>query len=60
LHFLPCIIRAIKSGIMRLAGHVAHMGEIGTKCRILVGKLELRVGFWWGNWNYVQGFGGET
>jgi len=25
---------------MRLAGHVAHMGEIGTACKVLLGKPE--------------------
>jgi len=38
MHFLPNIIRAIKSGRMRLAGLVARMGEFGTACRV-----------WWGN-----------
>jgi hypothetical protein len=35
LHSSPNIIRMIKSGRIRLAGHVAHMGEKG------------RIGFWW-------------
>ena len=40
MHFLPDIIRVIKSGRMRLAGLVARMGEIGIACRVFVGKPE--------------------
>jgi hypothetical protein len=40
IHFLPNIVRAIKSGRMRLAGLAARMGEFGTACRVLVGKPE--------------------
>ena len=44
-------------------GHVVRMGDTGGACRVLVeklrerdslwhvwGTLEVRVGFWWGNW----------
>jgi hypothetical protein len=34
------IIRQIKSRRMRLAGHVACMGEVRNMYRVLVGKLE--------------------
>jgi hypothetical protein len=34
------MIRMIKSGRMRWAGHVARMGEKRNAYRILVGKLE--------------------
>jgi hypothetical protein len=37
LHYLPNIVRVIKSRIMRWAGHVEHMG-----------RGELCIGFWWG------------
>jgi hypothetical protein len=40
LHSLPSIIRMIKSGRMRWAGHVARMGENRNAYRILVGKPE--------------------
>jgi hypothetical protein len=33
-------IRVIKSRSMRLAGHVARMGEMRNEYKILVGKLE--------------------
>jgi hypothetical protein len=36
----PSIIRMIKSRRMRLAGHVARMGEKRNMYRLLVGKLE--------------------
>jgi hypothetical protein len=39
-HFLPDIIRVIKSGRMRLARLMARMGETGTACRVLMGKYE--------------------
>jgi hypothetical protein len=39
-YFSPSIIRMIKSGRMRLAGHVTRMRENGNAYRILVGKLE--------------------
>jgi hypothetical protein len=38
LYCSPSIVRAIKSRIMRWAGHVARMGR-GETC----------TGFWWGN-----------
>jgi hypothetical protein len=38
LYSSPDIIRQIKSGGMRWAGHVARMGEGGTVYRVLVGK----------------------
>ena len=34
------IVRVIKSGRIRWAGHVARMGEMRGICRVLVGKLE--------------------
>jgi hypothetical protein len=37
---LPSIIRIIKSRSMRLAGHVARMGEKRNVYRLLVGKQE--------------------
>jgi hypothetical protein len=40
LYSSPSIIRAIKSGRMRWAGHVARMGEKMNAYRILVGKPE--------------------
>jgi hypothetical protein len=40
LHSSPSIIRIIKSGRMRWAGHVARMGEKRNAYRILVGKPE--------------------
>jgi hypothetical protein len=36
----PSIIRMIKSGRMRWAGHVARMGEKENAYRIIVGKPE--------------------
>ena len=36
----PNIVRVIKSGRVRWAGHVARMGERRDLCRVLVGKLE--------------------
>jgi 3-oxoacyl-ACP reductase-like protein len=39
LYSLPNIVRVIKSGRMRWAGHVARMGERGVY-RVLVGKPE--------------------
>jgi hypothetical protein len=40
LYSSPSIIRMIKSRRMRLAGHVARMGERRNAYRILVGKAE--------------------
>jgi hypothetical protein len=40
LYCSPSIIRMIKSRRMRLAGHVARMGEKRNAYRILVGKPE--------------------
>jgi hypothetical protein len=40
LYSSPKIIRMIKSKRMRLAGHVARMGETRNAYRILVGKTE--------------------
>jgi hypothetical protein len=40
LHCSPSIIRIIKSGRMRWAGHVARMGEKRNVYRLLVGKPE--------------------
>jgi hypothetical protein len=40
LYSSPSIIRTIKSRRMRLAGHVARMGEKRNAYRILVGKPE--------------------
>jgi hypothetical protein len=40
LYSSPSIIRIIKSRRMRLAGHVARMGETRNAYRILVGKPE--------------------
>jgi hypothetical protein len=40
LYSSPSIIRIIKSRRMRLACHVARMGEKRNVCRLLVGKLE--------------------
>ena len=40
LYFSPNIVRVIKSGRMRWAGHVAHMGEERGAYRVLVGKPE--------------------
>jgi hypothetical protein len=39
LHSSPSIIRIIKSGRTRWAGHVAHTGEKSNIHRLLVGKL---------------------
>jgi hypothetical protein len=41
LYSLPNIIRMIKSGWMRWAGHVARMGVKGNAYRTLVGKRPL-------------------
>ena len=41
LHSSPNIVRVIKSRRMRLAGHVARMGEERGVCSVLVGKPEL-------------------
>jgi hypothetical protein len=38
LYSAPNIVRVIKSGRMRLAGHVARMGERRGVYRVLVGK----------------------
>jgi hypothetical protein len=38
LYSLPCIVRVIKSRRVRLAGHVARMGERRILYRLLVGK----------------------
>ena len=40
LNSLPNIVRVVKSRRMRLAGHVARMGERRGVHRVLVGKLE--------------------
>jgi hypothetical protein len=40
LYSSPTIVRVIKSRRMRLAGHVARMGEGRGVYRVLVGKLE--------------------
>ena len=40
LYSSPNIVRVIKSRIMRLAGHVARMGEERGAYRVLVGKPE--------------------
>jgi hypothetical protein len=40
LYSIPDIIRQIKSGRMRWAGHVTHMGEGRNMFRVLVGKPE--------------------
>jgi hypothetical protein len=40
LYSSPYIIRQIKSRRMRLAGHVARVGEERNLCRVLVGKPE--------------------
>jgi hypothetical protein len=40
LYCSPSIIRIIKSWRMRLAGHVARMGEKRNAYRLLVGKPE--------------------
>ena len=40
LYCLPNIVRVIKSSRMRLAGHVARMGERRGVHRVLVGKPE--------------------
>jgi hypothetical protein len=42
LYSSPNVIRAIKSGRMRWAGHVARMGEKKSAYRILVGRPEGR------------------
>jgi hypothetical protein len=40
LYSSPSVIRMIKSGTVRLAGHVARMGKKRNAYRILVGKPE--------------------
>jgi hypothetical protein len=40
LYPLPTIVQVIKSRIMRLAGHVARMGEGKGVYRVLVGRPE--------------------
>jgi hypothetical protein len=40
LYSSPNIVRVIKSRRMRLAGHVARMGEGNSVCRVLVGNPE--------------------
>jgi hypothetical protein len=40
LYSSPSIIRVIKSRRMRLAGHVARMGEKRNVCSLVKGKLE--------------------
>jgi hypothetical protein len=40
LYFPPDVIRQVKSRTMRLAGHVARMGEGRNVYRVLVGKPE--------------------
>jgi hypothetical protein len=40
LYSSPTIVRAIKSRIMRRAGHVSRMGEGRDVYRVLVGKPE--------------------
>jgi hypothetical protein len=40
LYSSPNVIRMIKSGRMRWAGHVARMGDLRSAYRILVGKPE--------------------
>jgi hypothetical protein len=42
LNSLPSIIRIIKSRRMRLAGHVARMGEKSNAYRLLVGSQRER------------------
>jgi len=42
LYCSPNIVRVIKSGRMRWAGHVAHMGEEKGVYRVLLGKPEGR------------------
>jgi hypothetical protein len=42
LYSSPSIIRIIKSGRMRWAGHVARMGEKRNVYRLLVGKPEVK------------------
>ena len=41
-YFLPNIVRVVKSRRIRLAGHVAYMGERKCVCMVLVGKPEGR------------------
>jgi hypothetical protein len=40
LYSSPSVIRMIKSGRMRWAGHVTRMGEKRDACRLLAGKPE--------------------
>jgi hypothetical protein len=41
LHSSPNIIRMMKSGRMRVAGHEGRMEEISDAYRVLVGKPEI-------------------
>jgi hypothetical protein len=43
LYSLPNIIRMMKSRRIRLAGHVAGMGEKRNPCSVLVGKPEGKI-----------------
>jgi hypothetical protein len=43
LYSSPSIIRIIKSRRMRLAGHVARMGEKRNAYKLLVGKPERKI-----------------
>jgi hypothetical protein len=43
LYSSSCIIRMITSRRMRLAGHVARMGEKMNAYRILVGKVKAKI-----------------
>jgi hypothetical protein len=45
LYATPNIIKVIKSGRVRLAGHVARMGEMKNAYNILVGKPEGKIPF---------------
>jgi hypothetical protein len=46
LYSLPNIVRVVKSGRMRWAGHVARMGEDRGVHRVLVGKPEGKKPLW--------------
>jgi hypothetical protein len=46
LYNLPNIVRVVKSGRMRWAGHVARMGEDRGVHRVLVGKPPREKGHW--------------
>jgi hypothetical protein len=43
LYSSPSIVRVIKARMMRLAGHVARMGEVRGAYKILVGRPEGRI-----------------